>query len=563
MSARTPFLALSFLALVLLTVGRAVGKDGEEKLRRAPPDAERASHEKILKDARVATDSAGLLTFFRGRTPSAADKARLAADVRQLGARSFRVRQKAEKSLAHAGRMALPLLLPATKDPDIEIVRRAERVIADIEQHPDSLLVVSAARLLTVRRPAAAVEVLLAYLPSASDEAAVEAVRSALPALGVRDGKADKALLAALKDSEPSRRAAAALAVAQADPKQRRAVRPLLKDADLTVRFAAAVALVRAADRDAVPPLLALLTDAPADLAGQAEDLLYQLAGDKAPTANLVGDAAVRRRCRAVWEAWWKVNAASVDWKRLTLEEPLLGLTLVCEAHLADGGRVFECADDGKPRWTLKLNNPIDAQVLPGNRVLVADCNGGRVVELDRTGKELWKFACPSPVAVQRLANGNTFIGTYNEVLEVTRAGKKLYGYTRNVAGSLFYARKQRNGHIVCVHGNGVLVELDAGGREVLSLNLGGLSNWAGVEVLPGGRFLVARSAANEVTEVDRTGKVLWKVSVRNPNSAVRLRNGNTLVASHDNSCVYEFDRAGKEVWQRKVEGHPFRARRR
>jgi outer membrane protein assembly factor BamB len=329
------------------------------------------------------------------------------------------------------------------------------------------------------------------------------------------------------------------------------------------VRFTAASGLVQAADKEAVVPLMTLLTAAPPDLAGQVEDLLFQLAGDKAPSTAFGDDAEARRKCRATWETWWKTHADTVDWKRLRLEGPLLGLTLVCEAHLPDGGRVFECAADGKPRWTVKVHNPIDGEVLPGNRVLVADCNTGQVIELDRQGKQLWRYACSSPLAVQRLPNGNTFIGTYSEVLEVTREGKKLYGYPRNQGGSLYYARKLRNGHIVCVHSNGVLTELDAGGREVLALNVGGMSNWAGVEILPSGRFLVVKSGDGEVVEVDRTGKVMWRVAVNNPNSAVRLRNGHTLVASHNDNCVYEFDRSGKEVWKRKVEGHPFRARRR
>ena len=562
MHSRIPGRAIACLAFLLASVSGHT-ENGGDKFRRSPPDPDLAYHEQTLKGAGVTTNSAGLLGFFRARTSSSEERARLAACVRQLGARSFAVRQKAEQSLARAGRLALPLLRPATKDPDIEIVRRAERVIAEIERNPDAVLVVSAARLLTVRRPVGAVEALLAYLPAANDEAAIDAVRTALAAIGVRGGKADRALLAALKDTEPARRTAAALAVGQATPEQRKAVRPLLTDRDVSVRFAAATALVRAGDREALPSLLALLTDAPPELAGQAEDLLYQIAGNRAPPAIVTGDAVARRKCRAAWEAWWKANAKMVDWNRLTLETPLLGLTLVCEAHLPDGGRVFECAADGKPRWTVRVQNPIDAQLLPGNRILVADSSSGRVVELNRDGKELWRYACSSPVAVQRLPNGNTLIGTYTEVMEVTRAGKKLYGYPRNQAGSLYYARKQRNGHIVCVHSNGILAELDAGGREVLSLNVGGFGKWGGVEVLSGGRFLLARSGADEVAEIDRTGKVLWKVSVRNPNSAVRLRNGNTLVASHDDNCVYEFNRAGKEVWKRKVVGHPFRARRR
>jgi outer membrane protein assembly factor BamB len=304
-----------------------------------------------------------------------------------------------------------------------------------------------------------------------------------------------------------------------------------------------------------------MLTEAPVALAGQAEDVLYQVAGEKGPAVGLGADDNARRQCRSMWEAWWKDNAASIDWKRLDLDAPSLGLTLVCEAQLANGGRVFECGSDGKARWTVMCNNPIDAQMLPGNRVLIADCHGGKVMEMDREGKVHWTYACSSPISVQRLPGGNTLIASHNEISEIARDGKKVYGFQR--AGYVYYARKLRSGVLVVVSADGVLAEVDTSGKELLRLTVGGMSNWAGVEQLPGGHYLVARAGANEVVEIDRTGKVLWRVSVRNPNSAVRLKNGNTLVASHDLKTVIEFDRNGKEVWKQKVEGSPFRARRR
>ena len=547
MSARTLSLPVWCLSLLLLSSGK--GRCSP------PPDPDLSYHEKLLRAAQVATDGPGLLAFFRARSFSAEVKARLAANVRQLGADSFRARERAEQSLARAGRVALPLLRPAAGDPDPEVRLRTGRILAAIKLNSDAVLVVSAARLLAACRPPGTVQALLDYLSLAEDPFAIDAVQDALTAVGVRGGKADRVLLAALHDPDPSRRAAAALAVANAGPEQRSAVRPLLADRDITVRLAAALGLLRAGDAAAVPPLLALLTDAPPALAGQAEDLLCQFAGETAPLVRLAGAGVTRGECRAAWGEWWKANAARSDGKRRSLTKPPLGLTLVCEIDDSGGGQVFECAGDSQARWTLSMSFAVDAQVLAGNRVLTADCNGRRVVELDIHGKELWKYACDGPVAVQRLANGNTFIATKYELLEVTHDGKKVYGHTRTE--QVQSARKQPNGHIVCVQRNGVLVELDAGGREVLSLTLGGMKNNAGVQALPAGRFLVVRSAANEVTEVDRGGKVCWRLSVRNPASAVRLPNGNTLVASYQDRCVYEFNRAGKEVWKRTTAGVP------
>src|SRR5262245_3263541 len=64
--------------------------------------------EKLLKDAGLLTDGPSLLKYFRDRTPTEANRARLAELVRQLGHRSFQVREKATRQLIAAGEMALP-----------------------------------------------------------------------------------------------------------------------------------------------------------------------------------------------------------------------------------------------------------------------------------------------------------------------------------------------------------------------------------------------------------------------------------------------------------------------
>ncbi len=63
--------------------------------------------------------------------------------------------------------------------------------------------------------------------------------------------------------------------------------------------------------------------------------------------------------------------------------------------------------------------------------------------------------------------------------------------------------------------------------------------------------------------ELDAAGKLLSEFTAPSPMSAVRLPNGNTLVACYNlNSHVIEYDRAGKEVWKLKIETRPFCIRR-
>jgi hypothetical protein len=201
--------------------------------------------------------------------------------------------------------------------------------------------------------------------------------------------------------------------------------------------------------------------------------------------------------------------------------------------------------------------------MLPGGRVLVAEHGNGRVTERDLKGKVLWEQRVASqPVGCQRLPNGNTFIVTYNDLLEVTPAGKEVLKTHVN-GGMIWNAQRLPSGHVVYVQSNGQVVELDAGGTEVHRVNVGNTSGWASVERLANGHYLVALYSGRKVVEVDAGGKTYWECTVDSPGHATRLRNGNTLVASIEGRRVYEFDRSGKEVWKQATQGRPFHVRRR
>src|SRR5205807_127518 len=87
--------------------------------------------------------------------------------------------------LIAAGEAALPFLKPALREADIEVVRRARECIAEIEQVPDASRHVAAARLLAVRRPEGAAEILLAFLPCADWEKIGEQLLDPLLAVGL------------------------------------------------------------------------------------------------------------------------------------------------------------------------------------------------------------------------------------------------------------------------------------------------------------------------------------------------------------------------------------------
>lgn len=524
--------------------------------------------EQLLKNANVSSTGSGLIDFFRQRTLTDAHQAQLAEAIRRLGDASFALRQKASADLVAAGKSALPYLKKAVDDPDLEVARRAERCLGAIEQGANTSLTLAAARLLAARKPAGAVQVVLDFLPSAGDDLVEEEMLTTLAAVGLPDDKADPVLLAALKDRRLLCRAAAAHVLgASADVQHRQAVRPLLNDPEAKVRLRAAAGLIAGKDKEAIATLIVLLTDAPLPLALQAEELLCRLAGEQTPAVALSsGDEAERRKCRAAWSAWWTATGRQFDLAKVDFGQRLLGLTLIVVYDSNNGkGRVFEVGSDARPRWEITdVQGPVDAQVLPGNRVLIAEYNGRRFSERSLDGKILWEQKADAPpINCRRLSNGHTFLATTSRIQEINPAGKVIY--TIASATSFYAARKLRNGHIAYLTTDGALFEVDESGKEVRKFQASnrpiGLLKF---DVLPGGRYLVPQQTGGKVIEYDANGTSLWECALPNARVVSRLPNGNSLVCGHNGDRrVLEVDRGGRIVWEQKLEGHAHAASRR
>jgi hypothetical protein len=295
----------------------------------APPADLAAEDKQTLQAAKVGTDGPALLAFFRKRIPTDKDRDRAAALIRRLSAAAFPVRQQAATDLVALGPPALPQLRHALGHRDEEVRQRAAECIQALDPSPCGARAGAAARRLRATRPAGAVAVLLAYLPATDDAATEEEVLMTLVVLGVRDGKADPDLAKALQDSSPERRAAAALVLGRSGTaEQRAAVRALLTDADARVRFRAAQGLLAGRDREALPALIALLTDGPLELAEQAQDLLGCAAAEQVKLTPLGSTAVSRKLCRGAWEFWWKAYGQGVPLAARDVDVPLFNLTL-------------------------------------------------------------------------------------------------------------------------------------------------------------------------------------------------------------------------------------------
>jgi HEAT repeat protein len=508
------------------------------------------------------TDGARLIDEFRRRTPTDEEGAAVLDLIRKLDSESAEAREKASVELVALGPKAVSLLRRAAEggawSGDHDLSRRvgpaAAKCLALIEKDAPNPLPAAAVRLLTLRRPAGTVDALLAYLPFADSDDSAGLVRDVLVSAGFRDGTPDPALVRALEAKVAARRAAAAVALCKGGAAtELPAVRKLLRDTDPDVRRRVGLALAGLNERDAVPVLIDLLAELPVQEAWEVEDYLARAAGEQAPATQLTADQAGRAKARDAWAAWWKENGDKVRLPGAD-EARYLGYLLVVETwDPARGtGRVLELNAAGKLRWQIdKIMQPYDAQLLPGDRVVVVEHNNGiwRVTERDRTGKVLWEKSCPNPFQVQRLRNGNTFIACRNQLLEVDRTGKEVLNVPR-FNDYLMSARKFPDGQIALVNNQGQYARMDASGKEVKSGHVPFDFRFGimGAEVLPGDRVLVSQNtgAGGKVTEYSADGKTVWEASMPQPGAPSRLPNGHTLVPQNGSNRVVELDRQGK-----------------
>jgi HEAT repeat protein/DNA-binding beta-propeller fold protein YncE len=544
---------LTWLAGELAPVGQLAS---EERLAR-----------KIHRDAWMVwwrdSDGPALLAAVRDHTLTPELRLAIKQHIGKLGDDDFSIREAAMKDLLHLGRRALPELGKASKGRDLEATRRARQLIEQLERQPRRDLPAAVVRLLVLRKPTGVMEALLDYFPFAEEENRTDEVKNALAVLALRDGKIDAALVRALADDLPERRIVAAEAMIQGGGKLgRQAVRKLLHDNTATVRLPVALALAHAGDKDAVPVLIDLLAVLPNGQAGYAEETLVLLAGDKAPEMKLGTMADERAKRRDIWADWWKTNAHRVEMTRLT-EGRTLGLTVVCVCE-SQKGRVYEIDRRGKQLWCINnLNGPVDAVVIPGNRVLMAEYHGGQVSERDLKGNILWKKNIPNALSVQRLANGNTFIASQNRLLELNRDGKEIYSIS-NLRFGIDAAYRSRQGPIVCLTNSNQCVLMDTSGKQLKSFaSVHGANNLCVLDVTSNDRILVVQRGKNKMVEFDKTGKLLRERDVPEGTTVTGLPNGNLLVASHSHQRIYELDRQGKVVWEHKNAGQIIRARRR
>ncbi|PWT70244.1 MAG: hypothetical protein C5B46_09805 [Proteobacteria bacterium] len=535
--------------------------------------------ETTLRGQKIDLNETALLDFFRKRTLNESDQKRFRKLVKDLGSDAFVVRETATKQLIKEGPPVLAFLKEAEFDYNAERAHRVKDSMAEIRLLNNTAVPIAAAHLLarpTTKAntsPAEAIRALLAYLPFCDDLEVEDETITCLTLLCLREPQIEPELVKALHDPNPVRRSAAAYVLGHVGVTEQVAkIEPLLDDLNPVVRLRAAQGMIAARNKQALPSFVRLLDTVPTPYLPRVEETLSRVAGEDGPNEPVTSDS--RAQASKVWSKWLKENQNKIDLTNLGERESYLGLITICEYDNQVGqilGQVWETPRNGAHRYKFGgqgiVQGAMDAQTLPNGRVLVAENNQNRITERDTNGNIKWEYRIPvvngistNPICVQRLPNGNTFIASYNSVMEINANKDIVYRHNPGPQFYIFSAHKAKNGNIVAITAQGQILELDAKtGQQKNMTQALTQGNWCSVEMMPNGNYLVASMATNSVREINRTnGQDVWSKAFPGAFRATRLPNGNVLVASMTTKQVAELDRAGTTRWTVTCQGRPW-----
>ncbi|MFO0805622.1 MAG: PQQ-binding-like beta-propeller repeat protein [Gemmataceae bacterium] len=206
-----------------------------------------------------------------------------------------------------------------------------------------------------------------------------------------------------------------------------------------------------------------------------------------------------------------------------------------------DNGHVAIVGTDGKVEWEVECKyNSHDIHLLPNGNLLL-HTGPATITEMTPKKEIVWKYESKPKDgykgrvevhAFQRLADGNTMIAESGNrrIVEVNKDGAIVKSIPLTVKNpdphrDTRMVRKLESGnYLVCHEGDGCVREYDGAGKVVWEYKL----DLAGRPRSPG------HGPEGHGTEVF---------------GALRLKNGNTVIAGGNNNRVIEVDKDGKTVW--------------
>ena len=275
---------------------------------------------------------------------------------------------------------------------------------------------------------------------------------------------------------------------------------------------------------------------------------------------------------------------------RITLLLPLLlaftyaqaeRLVLVSASY---GKNVIAITDaDGKVLWSHKTagrdkghSGHHDVHMLPNGNILFHD-TWTTLKEITLDKKVVWEYDCANSNgnkgkrvhvhAFARLPNGNTRIveSGVGRVIEVDKDGKLKHQFAMKEGGTKEsrWARGTDKGtYLICSERPGVVTEYDVKNGKVVWDYLINTRVYGAMR-LKNGNTLIASGSGKSVVEVSPKKEIVWKIEGKVPDTEIglgwmtclqELENGNRIIgnchAGDKNPQIFEVNRKKKVVWE-------------
>lgn len=219
--------------------------------------------------------------------------------------------------------------------------------------------------------------------------------------------------------------------------------------------------------------------------------------------------------------------------------------------------------------------------VFPGNSaagdrlVIVGASYGKNVLAIcDADGSVIWRYDTAGPEKghaghhdLHLLENGNLlFHDSWTITREINLEKKIVWEYDSAAANpgqkvDVHAFDRLPDGETVIAESSlGRIIHLDKNNQVVKKIPLGegGRKRTRLMRLLDNGNYLVCAEKPGVVTEYDETGTIAWEYPVNTRvYGAIRLRNGNTLIATGDGNSIIEVNPDKEVVWElvKKVPG--------
>jgi len=187
--------------------------------------------------------------------------------------------------------------------------------------------------------------------------------------------------------------------------------------------------------------------------------------------------------------------------------------------------------------------------------LLFSEHEHDRIAIMNREGAIVWEYPLPHPQDVWMLPNGNIVATWYQGVKEITPDKRVVWEYTTEKPNEIPNCQPLPDGGLMIgIVGECRLIELNAQREIVHEVKLATTEKTPHAQFrfcrkTPGGTYLVPFTAEGAVREYDRDGNVIHEFPRRPmPVSAVRLENGNTLIAA--GGAITEYDLNDRVVWE-------------